>query len=287
MADRRKWAVGSDQYVKRLGASGPEPAAQMSAEGSASDAELREQRELTGVTFDLGTVDLDSVKSTDIERARHRFRAALPDLIWNAAALEGNTFTLPEVRTLLDGTTVHGKPLEDEQQVLALSEGYSLIDELVGDGAFSLDKRTTDRVHGLIARHEAAESGHFRGEGVVGGGGNVRLSTGGVVAGVPTDQLPGRWAHLLEYLETVDDPRARALVYNAAATRAQFYFDGNKRTARLMMTGELMRHGFDAVNVPRARLLEYNVALDRLFETDDATELLQFVASCAASPPAS
>lgn len=286
MAERRRWAVGSNQYVKRLRGDGtPAPAASLSATSRASDAERREQLDLTGVTFDLDAVDLDSIQATDVERARHRFRAAMPDLIWNAAALEGNTFTLPEVRTLLDGTTVHGKPIEDEQQVIALSEGYSLVDDLVGSSDFRLDKSTTDRIHALIARHEAAESGHFRGEGVVTGGGNVRLSTGGVVAGVPTDELAARWERLLEYLETVDDPRARALIYNAAATRAQLYFDGNKRTARLMMTGELMRHGFDAVNVPRARLLEYNVALDRLFQSSDATELLQFLASCAAASP--
>lgn len=286
MAERNKWAVGSNQYVKRLSTYGERaPAASLSAE-YLSDAGQHEQLKLTGVTFDLAVVDLDSIQAGEVERARHRFRAAMPDLIWNAAALEGNSFTLPEVRTLLDGTTVHGKPIEDEQQIIALSEGYSLVDELVGASAFQLDKRTTDRIHALVARHEAAESGHFRGEGVVTGGGNVRLSTGGVVAGVPTDELRARWERLSEYLETVGDPRARALIYNAAATHAQFYFDGNKRTARLMMAGELMRHGFDVVNVPRARLLEYNVALDRLFQSSDATQLLQFLASCAATPAA-
>lgn len=99
------------------------------------------------------------VTAVGVEKARYRFRAALPDLIWNAAALEGNTFMLPEVRTLLDGTTVQGKRIEEEQQILALSEGYSFVDELVGAGEFHLSKRTSDRVHALVARHEAIESG--------------------------------------------------------------------------------------------------------------------------------
>ncbi len=50
-----------------------------------------------------------------------------------------------------------------------------------------------------------------------------------------------------------------------------------------MMTGELMRNGFDAVSIPFARRLEYNLALDTLFETSDATELLTFLVSCAAT----
>ncbi|WP_286346201.1 Fic family protein [Frondihabitans sucicola] len=205
----------------------------------------------------------------------------MPDLIWNAAALEGNTFTLPEVRTLLDGVTVGGKPLADEEQVLALSEGYSRLDELVGTREFTLSKVVSDQAHSMIARHEAIESGHFRGEGLTGGGGDVRLSNGGYVRGVPAADLPARFERLATYIGTLDDPREQALVYFAAATRSQFYFDGNKRTARLMMTGMLMSSGFDAVNIPFARQYEFNLALDDLFTTDDGTALMAFVADCA------
>ncbi|WEG07881.1 hypothetical protein PU630_11580 [Microbacterium horticulturae] len=93
--------------------------------------------------------------------------------------------------------------------------------------------------------------------------------------------MGGRWRRLTEYLDDLADPRDRALVFAASATRTQFYFDGNKRTARLMMGGELMAHGFDVVSIPNARRLEYNVALDELFTTDDATALMRFTASCA------
>lgn len=79
---------------------------------------------------------------------------------------------------------------------------------------------------------------------------------------------------------SIADARLRALVYFAAATRAQFYFDGNKRTARLMATGMLMSAGFDAIPVPFARRLEFNLTLDDLFGSNDATPLIQFLATC-------
>jgi peptide/nickel transport system substrate-binding protein len=82
------------------------------------------------------------------------------------------------------------------------------------------------------------------------------------------------------YLAKIEDPRRRALIYFASATRRQFYFDGNKRTARLMMTGELMSSGYDIVSVPFGRKLEFNNALDTLFSEDDGTELLHFLATC-------
>lgn len=244
----------------------------------------RAQRELVGVFWDASAVDWSRIRRLGVDVARARFRSTLPDLIWNAGALEGNAFTLPEVRTLLDGITVAGHKLRDEEQILALSEGYSYIDELVRDGKFAPTKEISDRVHALIARHEAIESGNFRGEGTPDIGGSVSLAAGGYVPWVPEGELAERWAALEDYLDHTDDARVRALVYNASATRTQYYFDGNKRTARLMMTGILLTAGYDAINIPHARRLEYNLALDELFTTDDATALLAFIASCAHNP---
>jgi len=236
----------------------------------------------TGITWD--EFDYAAISTSTVERSRHRFRAALPELIWNTAALEGNNFTLPEVKTLLEGVTVGGKKMDDENQIVALSKAYNRLDELVGAGKFALTKEVTDELHGLTARHEAIESGKFRGEGAATGGGNVRLSTGGVVEGTPHGPggtfLTRHYDDLIRRLSSFQDARERALLYFASATRRQFHFDGNKRTARLMMTGELMAHGFDIVSIPYARQLEFNNALDTLFSTDDATEILRFLTTC-------
>ncbi|WP_326503845.1 hypothetical protein [Rothia nasimurium] len=83
----------------------------------------------------------------------------LGQLIWNTAALEGNAFTLPEVITLLDGVTVGGKSIEDEEQIFALSEGYNFVAEHVESGTFELTREFSNQVHALVARHEAIESG--------------------------------------------------------------------------------------------------------------------------------
>lgn len=69
-------------------------------------------------------------------------------------------------------------------------------------------------------------------------------------------------------------------MYFASATRWQFYFDGNKRTARIMMTGALIQSGFEPVNIPYARQEELNVALDELFRTDHGTRLIEFLTTC-------
>lgn len=236
------------------------------------------------ITWRPGAINLDLIKPSSVERSISRFEKSLPELVWNAAALEGNTFTLPQVRTLLDGVTVGGKKIEEAEQILALSEGMEMMITAMRDGSFSLHKEMSDRIHGVVAKHEAIESGNFRGEGSVYGGGSVRLAAGGTVEGDPTgengEQLQEDYTNLLAALGTLDDPRARALVYFASATRSQFYFDGNKRTARIMMTGALMKSGFEPVNIPYARQEEFNVALDELFRTDDGTTLIEFLTTC-------
>jgi hypothetical protein len=284
VSDQPNWAPGSDRYRRlkgrRAGGSAPEGAL-LRPHGFQTD-EDRWRFEDTGVTW--GSFDVDRIRPSSVERSRHRFRAHLPELIWNTAALEGNNFTLPEVKTLLEGVTVGGKKLEDEQQIIALSEAYNRLDEMVGTGQYSLSKDISDQLHRLVARHEAIEAGSFRGEGHVQGGGTVHLASGGVVPRTEHGEggvlLREHFANLVDYLSTVSDARRRALIYFASAARRQFYFDGNKRTARLMMAGELMSSGYDLVSVPYSRKLEFNNALDVLFDRDDATELLRFLSTC-------
>lgn len=277
-------------YVRRP-AGHAHPGRPANQHGALPGDELTSTGELSifGIVWDWSGVDLTVIGGSEgaraAERSLARFRANLAVIIWDAARLEGNNFTLPEVQTLLDGVTVEGKRIEDQQQVLALNEAYRELERLVRTGEFRMTKDVSDKLHGLVARHEAIESGRFRGEGSVNGGGSVRLSSGGVVDGRAHGEggslLIEAFDDLTDYLGTIDDPRQRALLYAAAATRHQFYFDGNKRTAKLMASGVLMSAGFDAISVPYSRLYEQNVSLDRLFSTDDATSYMNLLADCA------
>lgn len=279
----QKWGMTSAEFTKRAAENRTrqqEGALDRDPFAGDTNRELRTGR----ITWRPGAVNFDLIRPSEVMRSLFRLEKSLPELVWNAAALEGNTFTLPQVQTLLDGVTVGGKRLEEAEQILALSDGMNLMIEALRDDSFSLSKEMSDRIHGVVARHEAIESGFFRGEGRVHGGGAVRLSTGGVVDGDPAgesgEQLQRDYSNLLASLGALNDPRARALVYFASATRSQFYFDGNKRTARIMMTGALIQSGFEPINIPFARQEEFNVALDELFRTDDGTRLISFLTTC-------
>lgn len=253
-----RWAPDPETYAARKSAS-----SDTYREVPDREAQLRE----TGIWWT--EVDSARIRQSDTDHAWRRFRASLPELIWNAAKLEGSSFTLPEVRSLLDGVSVGGRRTAEELQVLALREAYGALRDLVGYGTFGVDKSTSDRLNRLVARHETPDAGRFRGEGTLRRNGSELLRT--------------RFATLRQHLAETDDPWLQALIYFCSAARTPFYAGGNKRTALLMMNGILISNGFDAVTVPHTRRLELDHALDTLFTTDDATELMTFLVDCAAS----
>lgn len=279
------WGLSAEEYRRRMAEKIGHPTPVSHSIDGGSPLARTSARTTGRITWRPDEVNFGLIGESSTERSLYRLQRSMPLLVWNAAALEGNTFTLPQVHTLLDGVTVGGKRIEEAEQILALSEAMNLMVAAVHDGSFSLSKSFSDRVHGIVAQHEAIEAGNFRGEGMVQGGGAVRLAAGGMVDGDPAgetgEHLRADFENLIAALGTLSDPRARALVYFCSATRSQFYFDGNKRTARIMMTGALVHAGYEPVNIPFARQEEFNTALDALFTTDDATALLDFLTTCS------
>lgn len=243
-------------------------------------------RRAGGIHWAPGALDVRRFEPVGRARALADLRSSVAVLAQSAAALEGNRATVGDARELLAGRSA-GLSVDDSRQLRALLAAFGLLADLLADGGFRLEKSTSDRLHAVVAEHEAIESGHFRGEGSVHGGGAVRLTDGRVVEGEPAGAGGRSLIRLhragLVDLTSIDDVRERALGYFAFATRRQFYFDGNKRTARLMMNGALVAAGFPAIDVPVARAHEFHGALDRLFERDDATPLIRFTSSCADS----
>src|SRR5674476_1595058 len=88
----------SNRHRKRARLVTPEPSVNLVARDDG-------RRELTHVTWDDTRVDVSSIRPSGLDGALARFRSQLPELVWNAAALEGNTYTLGGVRALLEGVS--------------------------------------------------------------------------------------------------------------------------------------------------------------------------------------
>ena len=227
-----------------------------------------------------------SVPVHSLDRVAFRFHRMLPEFVWDASVLEGNPFTVPEVKTLLDGVTIGGRKISDQEQVLNLAASAKHLLALVKAGDFLLNKATFTALHALVARNEALEWGHFRGEGNETGytpdvalGDQGRYTPLSTVAGAP--ELNRVFTHGLQALQSeVQNAFERAAAFFLFGALQQFFFDGNKRTSRFMMNGILMSAGIDAISVPAAKAQEFNENMVRFYLENDATEMMAFLLNC-------
>ncbi|MYG42218.1 MAG: cell filamentation protein Fic [Rhodobacteraceae bacterium] len=217
-------------------------------------------------------------------RALFRFQQSLVAFVHDASSLEGNPFTYPEVKALIEGIPVVGHKIEDERQVLNLAESTRELFYLVENNQFSLAKPVSDRLHEMVAKMEALEWGHFRGEG------EETSLTPYVALGYgsyhppPTEPGGGQLTKLyhggLAALGEVRHPYERAMAYFLFAALHQFYFDGNKRTGRFMMNGELVSNGWDAISVPATRAQEFNELMVEFYQKLDGSDMMVFLYDC-------
>jgi Fic family protein len=221
-----------------------------------------------------------------VERAAFRFKHMLAEFVWDAAVLEGNPFTYPQVKTLLDGVTVGGHRLSDHEQVIRLAVSLTELYDRVKKRTFAVDKATFCWLHACVAEDEAMEWGKFRGEGSVHDyWPHVALGEQGTHWPPATEPGGGNLDRLfadgLAALEAdVANPLERGMAFFLFGALQQFFFDGNKRTSRLMMNGILMSHGIDAISVPARRAEEFNEKMIRFYVGKDATEMMHFLVDC-------
>jgi prophage maintenance system killer protein len=238
-----------------------------------------------GFSWNRGSIPRELPRAS-IERAAFRFARMLPEYVWDAGVLEGNPFTFPEVKTLLDGVTVGGRKLADQEQILNLAQSSKYLLELVRRHDFNLDKEAFCALHAQVARNEALEWGHFRGEGIeVQYTPDVALGERGRYTPPPTqpgaEQLNTIFSKGLAALQKdVPNPFERATAFFLFGSLQQFFFDGNKRTSRFMMNGALMMAGIDAISIPATRAAEFNSKMVELYTSRDATKMMGFVLEC-------
>lgn len=201
-----------------------------------------------------------------------RVKKLLPGYVFDTTYLEDNPYTFAEVKTLLDGITVGGHRLSDEQQVLNQAYSWQELLKRALQGSFSLDKKTFCELNAIVANQEALVWGQFR--------------TGKVsIAG--TDYLPPAAEQLDElfnqgiaYLKTMSNPLTCGLLFFLFGALRQFFYDGNKRTSRLIMNGILLSHGIDAITIPAKFKQAFNEKMIRFYDHQQADEMLEFLLTC-------
>ncbi|MDR3596627.1 Fic family protein [Clostridium sp.] len=219
--------------------------------------------------FERNITFQDIVPQLEINKLIALVKRLLPDVVFNMSSLEGNPFTYPEVQTLLEGITIGGHRLSDEQQVLRIKEGWNLLFEKVKQENITISKELFNEFNGIIAKDEVLICGQFR-------TGQVRI--GG------TDFMPPKYDELEDIFNTelpqiIDRCKTKTdLAFEIFLWGAlnQFYCDGNKRTSRLVCSYILLSNGQGVLNVKAKDKLEFNTLMLEFYNTRKADNIVEF-----------
>ena len=192
--------------------------------------------------------------------------------VCDAVNLEGIAMTLPEVQTLLDGITVGGHKVNDQQITINQGKAWDYLFSSIKQNNFILNAEYACKLHSIAAKEEALEWGVFRSGGVNIGG---------------TEYTPPDHKHLPELFEKmandsqlIDDVYDRAIFIFLKMSKNQFFYDANKRMGRFMMNAILLDNGFPAINLPAKRQLEFNQLILEFYNSENMTPMNNFMRSC-------
>jgi len=192
--------------------------------------------------------------------------------VCDAVNLEGIAMTLPEVQTLLDGITVGGHKVNDQQITINQGKAWDHLFSSIKKDSFILSAEYACKLHSIAAREEALEWGVFRSGGV---------NIGGTEYTPPDHKLlPKLFEEMESNAQLIDDIYDKAIFVFLEMSKNQFFYDVNKRMGRFMMNAILLDEGYPAINLPAKRQLEFNQLMLEFYNAEDMKPMNDFMRSC-------
>ena len=196
----------------------------------------------------------------------------IPSLVYDAVNLEGVAMSLPEVQTLLDGITVGGHKISDQNMAINQADTWRHLLALIENENFTFSKAIALELHSIAGKDEALNWGTFR-------TGNVMI--GGTDYEPPDpERLDDLWLEVESEVSKMTDIYNRAIAVFLKMARAQFFWDVNKRMGRFMMNGILLSNGYPVINVPVKRKQEFNQLMLDYYSTGAMSAMNEFARSC-------
>lgn len=204
--------------------------------------------------------------------------------VWTSNKIEGNSLSLNETETILNGITVDGASLKDTLEVVDLSDAYDYMRDLISNKQ-PLDKiviRDLNRLVTYGTANSKADAGNFRA---------VFVQPSGIKGKNPYADpydVPVKVDELIEWSRIASE-KLHPIQY-AAELHYRFvtihpFVDGNGRTARLLMNFALSENGYPIVNLKGSEE-QRNQYISKLMagnESNDMNPFIEFIADKAKS----
>jgi len=195
-----------------------------------SDDELKVLDEATAA-FKQNAIDAnDVIYKKELERFVIEFS-------WKSSKIEGNTYTLLETERLIrEGLKKNDRSDFETSMILNHKKAYEFLLEQTNDGSFELSRQMLEMIHSLVVRDLQINSG-------------LRKTAVGISGSLyrPLSliyQIEEQLDALIDCINVKSSPYEKALIAILGESYLQPFDDGNKRTARVLSNGLLLREGY-------------------------------------------
>lgn len=207
----------------------------------------------------------------EIKKAIFIAKKNIAGLVFDFQTLEGMPFTLPEVQTYLQGITVGGHKVSDEEKLKQQALAWKRLITLVETGQFQFSKEIACELQSLVAKDEALEVGVFR-DGMVSVTGRERPLP-------DANELDSLFDNLRKRIDETNDLLKKGFIVSLDIANQQYFWDGNKRTGLLLMNGIYMSNGRMPLSIPAKRVQEYNEKMIRFHNSGNEHEMMRFLSN--------
>ncbi|GHV70647.1 hypothetical protein AGMMS49928_19230 [Spirochaetia bacterium] len=179
--------------------------------------------------------------------------------------MENRNVTFPQTQTILNGVNVGSVTLDDIQAILNMRDAWKYtLDTIAGPLSLSV----LCKMNGYISRNESLEWGVLR-------SGSVGISGVSYTPPVPVQEKVEK--ELAVILEAEKSATEKALDLFLWGTRAQLFWDGNKRTSLLSANKLLVSSGRGMLTIAEGNMADFNTLLTAWYETGDGEPLKGFL----------
>lgn len=188
------------------------------------------------------------------------------EIIYDISLTEGNQMTLLETANTLSGKAPKNARIKDVILVTNLKKGFNYILNKIKENNFYFNKDTFCTVNRLVASNDNFDNlGGFRRY-------NIKI-TGAKHTGIEVSNLD------ISFFETInkyhDDKREGIKIIDLFLNlcKNQYFGDGNKRTAQLIMCGLLILNGYTPFSI-NFKDIEYSEALVNFYDDENKKDTI-------------
>ncbi len=213
------------------------------------------------------------------------FNMTLAEHVHGSAAVAGNPYSLDEIKQLIKGQSVGGHSVSDQKQVVNLISGANFVSESVINNTFRLDKSNYLEINRLVSKDESIEAGVLRGEGKeTTFTPHVAIRHNYSHKPIKTEEdaikLNKQFSDGIAVLNSIKNPLEKGMATFLFGSLNQFTFEGEKRTAHLMMNGVLLSAGLDAIKIPPEKAIDFRQNMTEFYKTRNADKMMDFLLEC-------